>query len=195
MKFAALGLLTGLLFGLPLGPTGALCAQRCREEGWQQGVLTALGASAADGVYAALALGLFWGLWSFQNIHRQALLLVGSCLFLALGVRSLLWPREELSPDWEEHSVSENFGAGLVVGFSIPGALLRFAAARVFWNLPPMGWGGFLWPVVVACGCLAGHLAAMWLTGVSQVPLRKAERFWGGWYCAAFLGFILRAVL
>ena len=59
MEFAALGLLTGLLFGLPLGPTGALCAQRCREEGWQQGVLTALGASAAEGVHAALALGLF----------------------------------------------------------------------------------------------------------------------------------------
>lgn len=59
MKFAALGLLTGLLFGLPLGPTGALCAQRLRAEGWQQGVLTALGASAAEGVYAALALGLF----------------------------------------------------------------------------------------------------------------------------------------
>lgn len=177
MEFAALGLLTGLLFGLPLGPTGALCAQRLRAEGWQQGVLTALGASAAEGVYAALALGLFWGLWSFQNIHRQARLLVGSCLFLALGIRSLLWPREELPPEWEEHSVSENFGAGLVVGFSVPGALLRCAAACVFWNLPPMGWGGLLWPVAVACGCLAGYLAAMWLTSASQVPLRKAERF------------------
>ena len=48
------GICIGLLFGLPAGAAGALTVQRTLAHGPRMGILTGLGASAADCFYAVV---------------------------------------------------------------------------------------------------------------------------------------------
>lgn len=187
------GLVTGLILGFPPGPAGALCARRSRDEGRKQGALVALGAAGAEWVYALLALALYGLLEDGAAAYRPPLLLAGVVFFLGWGLRGLLWPREDLPPDWEEHTSLEHFGAGLVVGLSAPGALLGFFAAHLLWQLPSTGWEVFLWLAGTAAGCLTGRLALVPLT--PRLTLLRAEQLGGGLLCLASLGFLTAALL
>ena len=53
------GILIGLFFGIPVGAVGALTVQRTLQYGVRAGLLTGLGSSAADCIYAGIgAFGL-----------------------------------------------------------------------------------------------------------------------------------------
>ena len=53
------GILIGLLFGVPVGAVGAMTVQRTWEHGIKAGLLTEMGFSAADCIYAGIrAFGL-----------------------------------------------------------------------------------------------------------------------------------------
>ena len=57
--YLAKGILIGLLFGLPVGAVGAMTVQRTWNFGFQAGLLTGLGSSVADCLYAVVgAFGL-----------------------------------------------------------------------------------------------------------------------------------------
>ena len=51
-SFILRGILIGLLFGMPAGVVGAMTAQRTLNYGMKAGLLTGLGSSAADCLYA-----------------------------------------------------------------------------------------------------------------------------------------------
>lgn len=50
------GILIGLIFGLPVGAVGAMTVQRTWEHGIKAGLLTGMGSSAADCIYAGSGL-------------------------------------------------------------------------------------------------------------------------------------------
>ena len=50
------GLLIGFMFGIPVGAVGALTIQRSLKEGFAAGVITGLGSSLADCVYAFVGM-------------------------------------------------------------------------------------------------------------------------------------------
>ena len=53
------GILIGLIFGVPVGAVGAMTVQRTWEHGIKAGLLTGMGSSIADCIYAAIgAFGL-----------------------------------------------------------------------------------------------------------------------------------------
>lgn len=53
------GILIGLIFGVPAGAVGAMTVQRTWEHGIKAGLLTGMGSSVADCIYAAIgAFGL-----------------------------------------------------------------------------------------------------------------------------------------
>lgn len=53
------GILIGLIFGVPVGAVGAMTVQRTWEHGIKAGLLTGMGSSVADCIYAAIgAFGL-----------------------------------------------------------------------------------------------------------------------------------------
>ena len=50
------GLLIGLIFGVPAGAIGALSIQRTIERGFWTGLLTGMGSSVADLLYACIGV-------------------------------------------------------------------------------------------------------------------------------------------
>ena len=59
MSLLLKGILIGLLFGVPVGAVGAMTVQRTWEHGIKAGLLTGMGSSIADCIYAAIgAFGL-----------------------------------------------------------------------------------------------------------------------------------------
>jgi threonine/homoserine/homoserine lactone efflux protein len=62
------GLLIGLIFGVPAGAIGALTIQRTLNSGFTAGLMTGLGSSAADILYACV--GVF-GVTSATLLLRQ----------------------------------------------------------------------------------------------------------------------------
>lgn len=54
--FLIRGIMIGLLFGMPAGAVGAMTAQRTLNYGMKAGLLTGLGSSAADCIYACIGV-------------------------------------------------------------------------------------------------------------------------------------------
>lgn len=74
-------LLIGLSIAAPVGPIGLLCIRRTLSDGQRAGLMTGLGAAAADGVYGAVAA---FGLSAVSGflVAQQDLLRMGGGLFL-----------------------------------------------------------------------------------------------------------------
>ncbi len=49
------GIIVGLMIAMPVGPVNILCIHRTIEGGWKSGVISGLGAAAADMFYGAVA--------------------------------------------------------------------------------------------------------------------------------------------
>jgi threonine/homoserine/homoserine lactone efflux protein len=49
------GIMVGLMIAMPVGPVNILCIHRTLEGGWKSGVISGLGAAAADMFYGAVA--------------------------------------------------------------------------------------------------------------------------------------------
>jgi len=49
------GIIVGLMIAMPVGPVNILCIHRTLEAGWKSGVISGLGAAAADMLYGGIA--------------------------------------------------------------------------------------------------------------------------------------------
>ncbi len=49
------GIIVGLMIAVPVGPVNILCMQRTIQSGWKSGVISGLGAAAADMLYGGIA--------------------------------------------------------------------------------------------------------------------------------------------
>lgn len=81
------GIGVGLVMCAPIGPIGVLCVRRTLLEGRLAGMVSVLGASAADGLYCALA-GMGIAFLSDWLAREQIILrLVGGVVLVLLGGR------------------------------------------------------------------------------------------------------------
>lgn len=79
------GLLTGLIFGVPAGAVGALTIQRTLEKGFLYGLLTGLGSSAADMLYAMIGLLGITMVTDFLNRYEKVCSICGAVLIAVYG--------------------------------------------------------------------------------------------------------------
>jgi len=85
-NFLLKGLLVGLVFGVPAGAVGALTIQRALTYGFWAGLLTGLGSSAADVLYACV--GVF-GLTAISDLllrWQTPISLIGGAVIVGMGV-------------------------------------------------------------------------------------------------------------
>jgi threonine/homoserine/homoserine lactone efflux protein len=88
----AKGLVIGLLIAAPVGPVNLLCAARSLTRGWRAGMISGLGAAAADTAFGAIAaLGLGFVAEALVA-HRAALSLLGALFLFVYGWRVLVVP-------------------------------------------------------------------------------------------------------
>lgn len=122
------GILIGLLFGVPMGTVGAMTVQKTWEHRIKAGLLTGMGSSVADCIYAGIgAFGLTM-VSGFLLEYQMVIHLMGGAIVLHLGIRLFLRKGEEaevpkVSGRWRM------FLTSFVVGITNPAAILTFLFA------------------------------------------------------------------
>lgn len=126
MGYLFRGILIGLLFGVPAGAVGAMTAQRAYSSGLRAGLLTGLGSSVADCIYACVgAFGLSL-ISDFLLAHQTIINLLGGALILTMGLGLLLKKNRADTPETPNGQRIKLFLSSFAVGITNPAAILTF---------------------------------------------------------------------
>ena len=85
MEIFLKGIIIGLSISVPLGPIGMLCIQRTLNRGQKFGLVTGLGATTSDVVYAIVTMFFLNIVIGFIEQHQLVIQLVGSVVIAFFG--------------------------------------------------------------------------------------------------------------
>lgn len=135
------GILIGLLFGMPAGAVGALTVQRTLRSGFQAGILTGLGSSAADCLYASLGAFGLTAVSGFLLKHQISINLAGGGFLLLMGIGMLAERKAGPVEDGPQPGAARTFLSSFAVGITNPAAIAAFLFAFSYFGLS----GGMRW--------------------------------------------------
>lgn len=121
------GILIGIIFGVPGGALGALVIQRTLERGFWAGLLTGLGSSIADTLYASLCV--LGAAFVSGPLHRYEtpITIVGGIIILILGTVTLR--KKGIRQSDESAHLVADFSSGFGIAIMNPGMILLFLFA------------------------------------------------------------------
>ena len=136
MSLFVQGLIVGFCLAAPVGPIAALCVQRTIARSWKAGIVSGLGAAAADGLYGAVAAFGASIISGFLIEEHAWLQRVGGVILILLGLRLLftrVQPREEApngncNGDPKRRGLTGYFFSTLVLTLTNPMTFVAFAA-------------------------------------------------------------------
>jgi threonine/homoserine/homoserine lactone efflux protein len=173
IRFLLNGVLIGLSIAAPVGPIGVLCIRRTLNQGRLAGLVTGLGAAAADAVYGTVA-GFGLSMVSALLIEHQLWLrLVGGAFLCYLGVKTFLAAPEERTPSAGKSSLVGAFTSTFVLTITNPMTILSFAAIMAGLGVTTAA-GGHLAATTLVLGVFAGS-ALWWLTLSGGVGLLRSR--------------------
>jgi threonine/homoserine/homoserine lactone efflux protein len=80
------GIIVGLMIAMPVGPVNILCIHRTIEAGWKSGVISGLGAAAADMLYGGIAGFSITLVVQFLVREQFWIRFFGGILLVAIGI-------------------------------------------------------------------------------------------------------------
>lgn len=129
VSFILKGILIGLIFGVPAGAVGAMTVQRTLNYGMKAGLLTGLGSSVADCLYACVGVFGLTLISDFLFQHQNIINFVGGCLILGMGIRMLQAKASELENIPDSVRGIKLFISSFAIGVTNPTAILTFLFA------------------------------------------------------------------
>lgn len=166
------GLLIGLLFGMPAGAVGAMTAQRTLNYGMKAGLLTGLGSSVADCLYACVGVFGLTLISDFLLQNQTIINLAGGCLILAMGIRMLQMNNESTKDISTSTGSIRIFLSSFAVGITNPAAILTFLFAFSWFGIG--GKTGLSEGIGLVCGVFIGTYI-WWGTLSGAVTLLKKK--------------------
>lgn len=158
------GVLIGLLFGVPAGAVGAMTVQRTWSYGIKAGLLTGLGSSVADCIYACVGAFGLTVISEFLLKYQTVINLAGGGLVMYMGLHLLLSKKK---PD-EIPSVSgriKTFLSSFLVGITNPAAVLTFLFAFSYFGIS--GDTNLIQGICLVIGVFLGTY--LWWTALSVI--------------------------
>lgn len=130
------GIIIGILFGMPIGSVGTLTTQRILVYGPKAGIISGLGSSAADCLYACV--GVFGLTFVSDILIRNQLIfnMVGGAFIFLLGVRMIIKRMKSLNTKNEKVDTLKMFLSSFVIGITNPAAVLTFLFAFSYFEVP-----------------------------------------------------------
>lgn len=129
------GIFIGLLFGLPVGAVGAMTVQRTWSFGFKAGLLTGLGSSVADCLYAIIgAFGLTF-ISEFLLKHQTIIIVIGGGFILFMGIRLILKKEETMMTQAKAMRKAKIFLSSFTIGITNPAAVLTFLFAFTYFGI------------------------------------------------------------
>lgn len=157
------GILIGLLFGLPVGAVGTMTVQRTWSFGFKAGLLTGLGSSVADCLYAIVgAFGLTL-ISDFLLQYQTIITLAGGGFILFMGIRLIVKKGTASVGETKAIGGLKMFLSSFAIGITNPAAILTFLFAFSYFGIS--GMTGVLPGISLVCGVFAGTY--IWWTALS----------------------------
>lgn len=129
------GILIGVLFGLPVGAVGTMTVQRVWSFGFRAGLLTGLGSSAADCLYAVVgAFGLTL-ISEFLLQYQIIIKVIGGGFILFMGISLILKKETEVRAQEKAAGGVKMFLSSFVIGIANPAAILTFLFAFTYFGI------------------------------------------------------------
>lgn len=122
------GMIVGFCLAAPVGPIAAICVQRTIAKRWISGVVSGMGAAAADAVYGAIAAFGATIVSEFLITEHAWLQRVGGVILLILGVRLLMVKPIEREGNGENRSLVGDFLSTFILTLTNPMTFVAFAA-------------------------------------------------------------------
>lgn len=129
------GIIIGLIFGTPIGAIGMLAIQRTLQDGIKSGLLTGLGSSLADCIYAAVGAFGITMVSDFLQEYQGYINLVGAGILLVLGIRLTQKKVKEIQKEEKNDSKLKKFFSSFVIGITNPAAFFGFLFAFSYFHL------------------------------------------------------------
>ncbi|MCI8408509.1 MAG: LysE family transporter [Lachnospiraceae bacterium] len=128
------GILIGLIFGTPVGAIGMLAIQRTLQDGIKAGLLTGLGSSVADCIYAAVGAFGITIVSDFIEKYQIYINIIGGCILLVFGIRMMQKKMKEIK---EERDIPQIkiFLSSFIIGITNPVAFFGFLFAFSYFHL------------------------------------------------------------
>lgn len=134
-SFLLRGILIGLLFGIPVGAVGTMTIQRTYAGEFKDGLITGLGSSVADCLYAIVGAFGLTVVSDFLLMHQTMIHIFGGTLILIMGVR-LFFRKDEAIPTQKPVTGGiRMFLSSFAVGITNPAAILTFLFAFSYFGI------------------------------------------------------------
>lgn len=135
------GILIGLIFGMPFGAVGTMTVQRTFSHGFRAGLLTGLGSSVADCLYACVgAFGLTL-ISDFLLKYQTVINILGGTLILVMGFNLILRKQKTEKPQKPVTGNIKMFLTSFMIGITNPAAILTFLFAFSYFGITGQtGW-------------------------------------------------------
>ena len=161
------GLVIAVIFGVPAGAVGALTIQRTVERGFLYGFVTGMGSSAADLVYAAIAVFGITAVSDFLISAQIPIRLIGCVLIMMYGIMILVSKDKKKRTDSQDKRTGlfSCFASSFAVAILNPATILSFAVA--FTSFGITGDADILQGLLLMAGILIG--TGIWWLGLSAV--------------------------
>ncbi len=129
MNLFVKGLIVGFCLAAPVGPIAAICVQRTISKRWLSGVLSGMGAAAADALYGAIAAFGATIISEFLINEHEWLQRIGGAILILLGLRLLFWTKlEERRNGVQSRGLVGDFASTFVLTLFNPMTFVAFAA-------------------------------------------------------------------
>ncbi|HEX3879832.1 MAG TPA: LysE family transporter [Bryobacteraceae bacterium] len=122
------GAAAGVAISAPVGPVNVLCASRTLSKGWFSGLISGLGAAAADTFYGAIAGFSISIVISFLIRQQSKLRFFGGILLILLGIWYYFKRPAPLSKDGEGEATHSDFVTTFLLNLTNPTTVLSFLA-------------------------------------------------------------------
>jgi threonine/homoserine/homoserine lactone efflux protein len=129
MSLFVKGLIVGFCLAAPVGPIAAICVQRTIAKRFLSGLVSGLGAAAADAVYGAVAAFGATIISDFLITERAWLQRIGGAILILLGLRLLFAKVEEKTNGSDNNrGLVGDFLSTFVLTLTNPMTFVAFAA-------------------------------------------------------------------
>lgn len=135
MQFLWKGILIGIMFGIPVGTVGTMTIQRTLTYGVKSGIITGLGSSFADCLYAFIGTFGLTFISEFLLRYERWINVLGGSFLLLMGI-SMIRKQEKKKNTQMELSTIKTFIPAFIVGITNPVVILTFLFAFTFFEIP-----------------------------------------------------------
>lgn len=185
------GIFIGIMFGVPVGIVGIITIQRTLSRGFWAGVVSGLGSSFADTVYASISIFGLTVISDFLLRYQDIICVIGCIFIISIGIQ-IMRKTTHLSKQTNlTTSSSSSFFSSFMITLTNPATILSFMI--IFSTFGVSGDTHFINKMLLVMGILIG--TGLWWILLSGTVKWSQKLFTDSFYNKLNRGFGLAIII